>query len=368
MDTESYADRAERALIAGDLDTAAELYEDWLKAAPGDHLSWYNYACVLALQDNLSRAVGALQNAVATGWNDSTWAANDPDLEALHGNSVFKGLLMRMGSQRQREEDTLSGDARYIVQTRLAPYQIHLPFSYSNQPERRYPLVVLLHDRGDDMTSMNELRERLALPGVIYAQPRAPHPVTESGFGFEYWPRSLSSNGDENLAALAREQAGEWIHDVIDDIITRHRVDTTQVFVVGFSHGGAAAYMTAMKRPHAIRGVASLGGFLPQSHADSTAIDTLRGMPITVFIGHGRRDRVIQTSEADRAHELFQQSGIASELHVYPSEHEVPDEMVVDLADWILATCASPYIAPTPAPVDSVDVLDTLDSPVDMAE
>ncbi|MBS1262797.1 MAG: hypothetical protein MAG453_02161 [Calditrichaeota bacterium] len=338
---ESYAERAERALVAGDIPSAVELYRMWLEADPGDYVSWYNYACALAIAGDTSLALNALENAVAAGWRDSTWTVNDPNLSSLHSTDRFANLTWAMGRLARLEADSGAAGSvpRYIRQTRLAPYSVLIPAAYDRNSADSYPLVLLLHGRGADMEQMREFAARLALPDVIYALPRAPYAISDGDAGYEYWPRGLARAGDSAATRLSRALAGRWVGDVARRAADDYRVDTTRVFAVGFSQGGAAAVLAALENPGLFHGIASLAGFVPETHRDSTRFRRACERGLFVFIGHGRRDRVIETGEAEAMRDLFRAGGVEPVMKLYPSQHSLPDEMVVDLADWIMETC-----------------------------
>lgn len=332
---ESYSERAERALVAGDYESAVELYRRWLEADPDDFRSWYNYACALALRNDTTAAIQALETATEMGWRDSTWTVTDPDLSMLHDHPTFVSLMKRMGELWRREQARVVSDVpRYTRQVRYAPYMLHLPHNYQSNSSQTYPLLVLLHGRGGDMTQMTDLRRRLALPNVIVVQPQAPYAVTDGMGGFEYWPSRLQNEYGDTLLAAIRENAGRWVADVIDAVIAEARVDTAQVFVVGFSQGAAAGLLAASRHPERVRGLALLGGYIPETHRDSSLYHELGTRDVAVFIAHGRRDRTVEPREASALRDSLVAAGVSVEMALFPAEHEISDEMVVAFADW----------------------------------
>ncbi len=334
-ETESFAERAEIAHVAGDYELAVDLYSRWLEADPDDFRSWYNYSCALALNSDTTDALAALQSAVDYGWRDSTWTVRDPDLASLHGSPAFAHLIGRMGQILR--DDSIQLDPsfpRYALQERLAPYTLYLPHGYDTSPQKSYPLLVLLHGRGSNMDGMDNLRERLALPGVIIAQPQAPYAINESLGGYEYWPSHLQTEFGDTLLRTIRDDAGMWVASVIAAVSEDTRVDASNVFVAGFSQGGAAACVAAILNSESIRGLAIIGGYIPETHKDSLNYQHLASQDVAVFIAHGRRDRVVELSRAEELHASLADAGVDVEYASYQAEHEITDEMVVNLADW----------------------------------
>ncbi len=332
----SYAEKAEVALVSGDYENAVELYRLWLEADPDDFRSWYNYSCALSLANDTTTALVALETAVNLGWRDSTWTMRDPDLERLHDNPTFDLILTRMSQLwRDNQAHSATSSTRYARQVRYAPYLLDLPNSYVREPARSFPLIVLLHGRGSSMEAMTDLRQRLALPNVIIAQPQAPFAVQESSGGYEYWPSTMQNEFGDTLLHGIRRDAGQWVLNVINDIASEVRVDTDQVYLVGFSQGAAVACITALEYANSLAGIVMVGGYLPETQRDSTAFGRMSDADVQVMIAHGRRDQIIEPSTAEQLQADMQQAGVNVTFKLFPAGHEFTDEMIVDVADWL---------------------------------
>lgn len=76
------------------------------KLCPRDPLVFYNLACSYSLSNQCELALAALERALALGYRDLKWMAQDPDLRNLRLNPVYKKIraklrLMRIGRVRQ---------------------------------------------------------------------------------------------------------------------------------------------------------------------------------------------------------------------------------------------------------------------------
>jgi len=332
-------EQAEHALVAGDIELAIELYAKWLEAVPSDQVAWYNYACALALQEREQEAVQAFDDAVTAGWRDSEWPSRDPDLAILHGDSTFLAVIERIKGLAHLEERTVSGNdqVHFAPARTLAPYTYRLPGDYDTS-NTAYPVVVLLHGRGGDLSSLSELPDRLALPEVIYLIPRAPFTIGNGRDGFEYWPQELSSSGRLDDLQLASMTSVNWLDDIIMDARQHLAVDTTAIVLVGYSQGAAIMYLALQQSPHRYRLGAALGGYLPHNHATEFDFGPLVESGARLFLGHGTRDRVIEVERARVALAMIEEAGISVEARFYPETHDISDEMLVDLAEWIGST------------------------------
>jgi tetratricopeptide (TPR) repeat protein len=93
----SYAEVAE---ILGGLYTKAGRIADGLKMdrklvrlQPENATAHYNLACSLALSKRPAEALATLAQAIALGYDDADWMAEDPDLEQLRPRPDFQTLL-----------------------------------------------------------------------------------------------------------------------------------------------------------------------------------------------------------------------------------------------------------------------------------
>ncbi len=86
--------------ILGGLYTKAGRIADGLKMdrklvrlLPENATAHYNLACSLALSKRPADAITTLAQAIALGYDDAEWMANDPDLLPLQKRPEFKSLI-----------------------------------------------------------------------------------------------------------------------------------------------------------------------------------------------------------------------------------------------------------------------------------
>ncbi len=91
-------DARARVLLAGDYASLGR-HDDAKREAsmamvlrPDDSMILYNTACVFCAMANTDDALIAIRKAWESGYRDSTWTRQDPDLAPLHGNPEFERL------------------------------------------------------------------------------------------------------------------------------------------------------------------------------------------------------------------------------------------------------------------------------------
>ncbi|MGH9702739.1 MAG: TPR end-of-group domain-containing protein, partial [Candidatus Acidiferrales bacterium] len=62
---------------------------------PGDANTLYNAACTYGILRKKSEALETLKKAFSAGYGNQNWAANDSDLDCLHGDPEFEKLVGR---------------------------------------------------------------------------------------------------------------------------------------------------------------------------------------------------------------------------------------------------------------------------------
>ena len=70
--------------------------ENLAKLKPGDPLVHYNLACSYSLTKRLDLAALALERALALGYRDFKWLAEDPDLENLRQDPAYRKIRAKL--------------------------------------------------------------------------------------------------------------------------------------------------------------------------------------------------------------------------------------------------------------------------------
>ena len=148
------------------------------------------------------------------------------------------------------------------------------------------PLVVLLHGRGSDESSILALAPHLPA-GPTYAAIRAP--IREGGGYAWFANRGIGRPIAESLADTIT-----WFSEWLDGVAPAGR----PVVLIGFSGGAAFAGGLLLADPGRYSGAAILLGTLPFEAGVPVEADRLDDTP--VFLAHGDRDTVIPRELLDR--------------------------------------------------------------------
>jgi phospholipase/carboxylesterase len=113
-------------------------------------------------------------------------------------------------------------------------------------------------------------------------------------------------------------------------------VPCAQIFLAGFSQGGAVAYTAALTHPEPLAGVVSLSTYIPAAQLlEEEATAANRAVPI--FAAHGSDDDVVSPELGIRARDFLTGRGYCVEWREYPMPHSVCLEEVQEIGRWLKA-------------------------------
>ena len=219
------------------------------------------------------------------------------------------------------------------------PYPIIL--QKGNQPKHS---IIWLHGLGADGHDFVPVADELMLPAAVrYVFPHAPmRPVTvNGGFVMRAWYdikqlgafESLNESSPQDTDGIRDSQA------LVKGLIAREMeqgIDPSNIFLAGFSQGGAIALHTALRLDVPIGGVVAMSTYLPLS--STIPQEMLTATKITpIFMAHGLNDPIIPCATGNTSKELLVGLGYEVEWHEYRMEHSVCQSELHDINIWLNA-------------------------------
>lgn len=208
-----------------------------------------------------------------------------------------------------------------------------LPLEHVSRPPDdatgQAPAVVLLHGRGADERDLLPLGAELPEDCHVLSV-RAPDRLMNGWT----WYGIDTSRGWENSQpdAVDFRRSLDLLHEFVGAAVAASDLDPDRIGLLGFSQGAVTALSALLERPAAIRWVVALNGYLAEEHADGAA--AAAGTP--VFVGCGRRDRVIPPGRAEAAAERLREAGADVRFERYPVGHGTTPEEIRDVASWVV--------------------------------
>lgn len=201
---------------------------------------------------------------------------------------------------------------------------LSLRYLVSPVTDAELPLVLMLHGRGADMHDLADLADLLAEPGTcrfVFAnapRPFEPYPGMAYGWTwFDGWPPELAS------VKASRELLLQFIGEVTQ------RYPTSKRIMAGFSQGAMMSLDVGLRTDAA--GIIAMSGGLYEP--DLPDLAAKKGLP--VLIAHGIYDDVVPVAYARRARHVLEEAGLDVEYHEYPMQHNVAQEEVAVVREFI---------------------------------
>lgn len=251
--------------------------------------------------------------AVLIGAAVSAAAQNDPDISAHQ--------CLRFSKE--------------VTKTLEANYLLFLPQDYDAEGETKWPLLIFLHGAGERGTNLSLV--------AVHGPPKLVK--TRRDFPFV-------------LVSPQCPPGQRWQDDVVlgvlDEIASKHNVDTNRVYLTGLSMGGYGTWSLATKHPERFAAVAPICGggetidVLLSGRQKSAALKSAG-----VWAFHGGKDSVVAPAESERMVDLLQKVGCTDvKLTIYPEAgHDSWTEAYnnPDLYKWFLQhTRSNPQPPPSP--------------------
>ncbi len=196
--------------------------------------------------------------------------------------------------------------------------------------------VIWLHGLGADGEDFVPIAEEMDLPHAVrFIFPHAPmQPVTING---GHVMRAWYDISDTDIGAAPDETGIRYSQANIETLIAQEiqrGVAPQDIFLAGFSQGGAIALHTGLRYTERLGGIIALSTYLPlgptlQSEA-SPAMSAAH-----IFMAHGTSDNVVPYALGKKSAELLAAAGYALEWHEYAMAHSVCMEEVRDIETWL---------------------------------
>ncbi len=212
---------------------------------------------------------------------------------------------------------------------------------YMKEPqEKAQACVIWMHGLGADAQDMAGLADALPLAiAVRHVFMDAPiRPVTlNNNMPMRAWYdiTGLTLTDREDREGIL--QAEEIIRAVFESQLADGFLPE-QIFLAGFSQGGAMALYTGLHTKTKLAGIIALSAYLPLAAECKLEMD--KNTPI--FIAGGEYDPIVSPLWTKQGAEWLRAQGCQQiSLHEYPMEHAICTEEVRDLAQWLTTQVAA---------------------------
>ncbi len=225
------------------------------------------------------------------------------------------------------------------------PHVLFSPIHY--EPGYAYPLLVWLHDAGEDERQVMRVMPSVSMRNYVAVAPQG-MAEERAADSFAWSPADVNSmlhgacsqkklydwpvQSEESVMEFTA--AEQRIFDCMATARKRCNVASNRIFIGGFGTGGTMALRVALTNPEHFSGVISLGGAFPIENRALHRWAAARSL--RVFLGTGRMSNEFSPSAACRSLELLHTAGISVALRDYDCGQELIPAMLQDINRWMM--------------------------------
>jgi phospholipase/carboxylesterase len=233
---------------------------------------------------------------------------------------IFLSLILIVMTAIQPKPAYLKGD------TMLLHYLVREPKIKSENP----PLLLLLHGVGSNETDLFSFANHLPDQFLVVSA-RAPFSIAEGSYK---WYEVDFSTGKPVIDAQQAEKSRNILLQFINQLKEKHRIDTQQVYLCGFSQGAIMAYSVGLTRPDKVKGIIALGGRVLEQIKPNIA-DTAQFKNFKALIIHGKNDNILPLQYAQEAKILLEKQQILTTFHALDIGHTITKQTIELVVDWL---------------------------------
>lgn len=194
--------------------------------------------------------------------------------------------------------------------------------------------IIWMHGLGADASDMAGLANELMLSDIAIRHifMNAPiRPVTlNSGMSMPAWYDIVGVKLTDREDKKGIENSHQLIQTLIDEQIATG-LKPEQIYLAGFSQGGAMALYTGLQQVK-LGGIIALSAYLPLSSEIKASLT--KDTPF--FIAGGLFDPIVSPAWTKLSVNWLEASSFSAlSVHQYPMEHSVCQQELVDLANWL---------------------------------
>lgn len=264
--------------------------------------------------------------------NDNSVADNSPEsfeYEVIGQKQIQKLLAIRDSYGSIPNLDSIYEDR---IDHNGLPYHIYVPKNLKNGVN--YPLVMFLHGFSDLTIDTHE-----GFPKGVWSLPL----VQDKNPHILFVPRYRNFD-DMWVQDNYRDMVIETLNNLIKEFNGNQdspNIDTTRVYITGFSQGGMGTWNFIKHYPHKFAAAAPLSGFSegPQNVKEAEA---LKHLPIWIFNGDG--DDGVDGSRL--SYQMLKKvNALDVRYHEYENQEHVIDDFAyftVGFMDWLFAQKIKP--------------------------
>ncbi len=207
-------------------------------------------------------------------------------------------------------------------------YKVNKP----NVITKKTPVLIMLHGYSSNETDLFDIAKTIDERYIVFSL-RAPYALKDGGFcwyDLQFLPQQQFTHNYKEA-----KDSRKKILSFISSACKNFGVDSTQVFLMGYSQGSIMAYDVALASPYKIKGVIALSGLLLEE-TKALKTDWTKAINVKFFIAHGNSDNVIKIAEAEKVNTYLKTKKVIDVTYKnYEMPHAIMGNELNDIKKWL---------------------------------
>ncbi len=198
--------------------------------------------------------------------------------------------------------------------------------------DKAAPLIIMLHGYGSNETDLFDISQSLDERFMVIS---LQGPIGTAGGGFCWYNLEFLPNQKFKYNYEEAKDSRVRILSFISNACKTYKLDSNNVFILGFSQGAIMGYDLALAAPKKIKGVMALSGRMMEE-SKNLKTDWKAAVKTKYFIAHGNSDNVIKIAEADSAVSFLKSKKVAEvKFNNYEMPHSINGKELNDIKSWL---------------------------------
>ncbi|MBX7148832.1 alpha/beta hydrolase fold domain-containing protein [bacterium] len=217
-------------------------------------------------------------------------------------------------------------------------------------------VIVFFHGYGADMHDLAPLGQVLKVPDqVTWVFPNGPLlvPIGPHMQGHAWFPidedalmKAMATGTHRDLSQIT-PPGFEDAYKVASKMISEMHVPPEKLILGGFSQGAMMATALALRMKENIKGLILLSGTLLSENEWTSLAKNHKDL--SFFMSHGKSDPLLDFKAAQKLEKILQDGGLKGHLIAFDGEHEIPENVLRKLQEFLnhlFTSKSNPPLAP----------------------
>ena len=192
-------------------------------------------------------------------------------------------------------------------------------------------VIYLIHGYGADKNDLFSFAEYLPVNLTVIAM-QAPFSLPY-GSGAAWYNLEVDSTGGHYSDAEQAKESVSKISEFIDSSVREYKLDSDNIFILGFSQGAILSYSLVLNNPEKYKYVLPLSGFILE---EIMPVDFDKDYSnLDFYSAHGTMDGIIPIEKGRTVKKLLDDLKIKHIYHEFPAAHSIAQKEFEEIIVWL---------------------------------